>query len=217
METLVRERIVAGECSEPRTPSDLAKLAEHLFHYSQFGVEQTAKGRSAEMLQWLAEKQIDPFTQKSVAEYKRRRRRSDNWRHIPRVGTFWTSLAFAAFALSFGFVSGCATEPSARGFFGALAGITGVLSIVFMASTIAFDGLTWQLSSLYHYGRMMPEFALQTAVDIKSQFADAELFICELIHKQTVIDPFLVLRLPDGRELYLEVWNEPGFKKTREV
>jgi len=71
----------------------------------------------------------------------------------------------------------------------------------------------------------IPEFVLQTAVDVTKMMSNDgikyKLEIEMLIEKEKVApDPFLVL-VVDGPEryirFYLEVWNEPGFKQRREV
>ena len=87
------------------------------------------------------------------------------------------------------------------------------VACVCVCGSVLTDG-GWILIPVNRYKKRIPEFVLQTAIDVKSQFRCVELFVEEL---QNNPDPFLVLRLPNGKFLYLEVWNEPGFKKIREI
>ena len=71
------------------------------------------------------------------------------------------------------------------------------------------------------YKRPIPDFAAQTANDLKRRFNDVcfEIEELEIVRNKTVIlnlkDPFLVIVLPDRSRYYLEVWNEPSFKGQR--
>ena len=78
----------------------------------------------------------------------------------------------------------------------------------------------WRRSELGYYHKPVPDFALQTAKDIKEKCPDAKFFIEELeITNVPFADPFLIVK-PDSyskEEFYIEVWNEPKFKQKREV
>ena len=63
---------------------------------------------------------------------------------------------------------------------------------------------------------MVPEFALQTAVDLKERCPKASFYIEELGIKLRRLDPFLVVEYA-GLRYYVEVWNEPNFEQKREV
>jgi hypothetical protein len=71
----------------------------------------------------------------------------------------------------------------------------------------------WEVVCIKGYHLPIPEFALQTAIDVKTACPEVALFIEEL---RTTKDPFLVAKL-GGETYYLEVWNEPGFKQERVV
>ncbi|MBI1248222.1 hypothetical protein GC197_10350 [bacterium] len=77
----------------------------------------------------------------------------------------------------------------------------------------------WVMHALAKYPEPIPDFALQTIDDLRAKHPGVEFFVCALEEEEVVIDPFLVLRLPDGyehRDYYLEVWNESGFSGRRE-
>lgn len=66
------------------------------------------------------------------------------------------------------------------------------------------------------YTRPIPEFALQSALDIKKRCPDAE-FVVESFEQQAqVADPFLIVHA-GGEEFYIEVWAEHSYKQQREV
>lgn len=71
------------------------------------------------------------------------------------------------------------------------------------------------------YTQPVPEFALQTACDLKEKLPHLEFFVEELVRKtertRKPMDPFLVVRDSSGTNYYLEVWNEPGYKHERMV
>ena len=65
----------------------------------------------------------------------------------------------------------------------------------------------------------IPEFALQTACDLKERFPNFTFGIDVLEEKKEqpiTYDPFLWMR-GDWDVYYLEVWNEPGYKQERMV
>ena len=74
----------------------------------------------------------------------------------------------------------------------------------------------WVKVPLHQYKLLVPEFALQTALDIKKEYSDVKLYVEELRLEKVKLDPFLVAEDPEGNQYYLEVWNEPGFKQKRE-
>jgi len=74
--------------------------------------------------------------------------------------------------------------------------------------------LRWVAVSIKKFKKPVPEFALQTALDIKERCPEIEFEIEELTPTPC---PFLVAVLPDGSRYHLEVWNEPDFKKPRTV
>lgn len=87
--------------------------------------------------------------------------------------------------------------------------------IAFIAMNIGAPD--WGIVPLKGYERPVPEFALQSAVDISKRCHFGTFHICELSRTH---DPFLIWRIPTSKsgewmDLYLEVWNEPNFKGKR--
>lgn len=83
---------------------------------------------------------------------------------------------------------------------------------------------SWPTTLVSEYREPVPEFALERAMQIKSQLPDAQ-FGIEYIRQQTQqvsqpralqIDPFLVL-LYGHMKLYLDVWDEPRFEGRRTI
>jgi hypothetical protein len=78
---------------------------------------------------------------------------------------------------------------------------------------VAIVRMSWKMTPLRDYRQPVPEFALQTAIDLAKKCPTAQFFIDEI-----ETDPFLVVKTRSGRTVYyLESWNEPGFKKEREA
>lgn len=77
----------------------------------------------------------------------------------------------------------------------------------------------WRMRDLVVYAELIPEFALQTAIKVKTAFPNSMLCIDSLVKFSTSDygDPFLVVALnPYVNEFfYLEAWNEPGFNAVR--
>jgi uncharacterized integral membrane protein len=72
----------------------------------------------------------------------------------------------------------------------------------------------WTRTSLRRYAKPVPEFALQTALDIREQCPYAKFYVVEL---EETPDPFLAVTVEGAEGLvYVEVWNEPAFNAERE-
>lgn len=71
----------------------------------------------------------------------------------------------------------------------------------------------WVQIPIDKYPKKIPEFALDTALRVKTAFPDCSIFI-EEIDAIKIIDPFLVVY--EGNNFYyLEVWNELSYKQER--
>lgn len=221
METLVREKIAVGKCLPVIEPSQLARQASTMLTYRRLAEEEKKDAKSNVMRAWLAEQAIDPFDRESVIRYKIERSHSEYRKHLPRNPILYVGIGGLVAGALFGSVTVMYESVDLR----IIAMSVGLIGILCTLCTLAFESLSWRLSPLgTHriYAGIIPEFALQTAIDIKTKFPDAELFVEELVPDRTVfdhlmLDPFLVLRLPDGQHLHLEVWSEPGFKQVRTV
>jgi len=77
----------------------------------------------------------------------------------------------------------------------------------------------WSQTDLRSYQEIVPEYVLQTAIDIRREFKDAIFIVEHVASKRRSLeayDPFLICKY-EGEEYYLEVWNEPGFDQKREI
>lgn len=83
-----------------------------------------------------------------------------------------------------------------------------------------FIKYSWVKTNIKQYQGQVPEFALQTALDIKKRCPNVEIFIDELVAQQVPTnDPFLVVKpnTKSYKEYYVEVWNEPRYRQERET
>lgn len=171
---------------------------------------------------------IKPFTEDSVKRYKKK----TQWRAIslrerfcePIALGFFFLMCFAVAVAIVGFVAMTTFLLSpewSKTTMGAAA-IVGVVSLLFFLGfgcavpEKKTTSVRWKLIPISEYEGPIPEFALQTAVDLGKACRNSRFFVEELIVKKEVVDPFLVVTLGDAK-YYLEVWNEPGFKGKREA
>ncbi len=73
------------------------------------------------------------------------------------------------------------------------------------------SSIVWSRKPLDKYEGMVPEFALQRALDIKKECPKAKFHVDALTK---VPDPFLVVTLGD-EEFFVDVWMEPDFHAKR--
>ncbi len=74
---------------------------------------------------------------------------------------------------------------------------------------------SWAEVPIGRYHAAIPEFAMQTLVDLRRECPRAEFMIVEIIYNRMPIGgPFLAAKDESG-EFYLEVWNEPKFVQER--
>lgn len=177
----------------------------------------------------LADLDIRPFNTESVKRYKAKMER----RAMPlatRIAKSLCDILYVPFVLSLAtcatslvgcFIAWCFTP---LGWLWAIPATSGATTIVtLLTATVAFaclekDRLTavWTPIRIDEYKGLIPEFALQTALDITERCPDAKFFVEELRLEERPRDPFLVAFDGAGNAYYLEVWNEPGFVQKRE-
>lgn len=175
---------------------------------------------------------VDPFSSTSVQAYQNRMRN----RGTPIVSRILVSCwPRVEFLLEWGFYGGCIAVLA-----GIVSGIcskigyeafmtlgqTGIgflvaaICLIFVVSTanlLKVKVAEWRSILISEYAGLIPDFALQTAVDLKRKCPGIELSVEELRFKNVVLDPFLVAKDAGGTKYYLEVWNEPGFIQNRSV
>jgi len=200
------------------TDDDFAKSAKSI-GYKYMGEELERNRKSSLILRALKELEIRPFDVRSVQSYKRskliRERTKDRWIPIS-IAVIAGIIALATFAIE---GNGFEIPLRSRGLCAVvnLIGLIACSMAIFCVILGPFHDYFWHYQDIDKCNFAIPEFAVQTALDIteKCQFAKFE--ICYLAKERPTGDPFLVLVLPDWSRLYLEVWNEPGFKQVREV
>lgn len=177
----------------------------------------------------MAELGIKPFSLASVEAYKRKMVFWTNLKNL--IATL--SILFCRIALAISIVGGVLSFV--------IGGIWTIFAPIpewclwwFGASLIGFVGAglvelyrdgedlfwryaQWNKTPIYKYPEFIPEFAVQTAVDLKEKCPEAYFYIEELrIEGYPILDPFLVVKHGD-LEYHLEVWNEPCFKDKRQA
>lgn len=201
---------------------DLPGEAEEVLGYQRLSHHEQALRQLSRLEETLATLGVRPFTQQSVDKYKRRCERI--------VTPLWGRLANASFAAGFLLVllafpslilssllswASISFYLAAAALLGTVAGLSGLV-----LGNFRLRERRWVMHELGSYTEPVPEFALQTALDIKRLNPEVEFCICSLEERRVVIDPFLVMRVRENglrRDYYLEVWNESAFCGTREA
>jgi len=168
--------------------------------------------------QTLIDLDLRPFTSASVSAYKQACERKSVKR--------WPDLAASAagVVLAGGLIAlpvlivGALLAATTVAFYAAVVVCAAILVCIACSVFVAYCGVDryWRMHALCDYTQPVPEFVLQTALDIQKAHPDADFSICTLEENRVVVDPFLVLH-GQGRDYYLEVWNEPTFKQAREA
>jgi hypothetical protein len=172
----------------------------------------------------LAELEIQPFTAESVTKYKAQAVAEFEAAAVKRgEGELSdTSLRWFAASVICGLALLLATALASP-FVGNPAAFLVFVGAFVVAGALAMVGLLipreapyrWYLRQLERYEGPVPEFALQTALDIKKRLPEARFWVDELRRNAPTDEPFLSVSLHDSGRYYLEVWNEPGFTQKR--
>lgn len=140
-----------------------------------------------------------PFTKKSVEEYKKKAIKTY------RRPFYKNSCYFLLASCAFGFLAASFSVFFAIG--------AAVCFIVAILSALIGSSYEWRSVRIKEYNKQIPEFVLQTAVDVQKAFPSMVLLVEEI---QATTDPFLVVT-NGAHDYYLEVWNEPSYKQERVV
>lgn len=175
-----------------------------------------------------------PFTSKSVKRYRQWKAWCEAWRNtdwmirlraaliVIFVASILLTVVCGASALPLYFWANVPTLPIICSMVTLILAATGsfwlmVLNERYLRSGARRGYASWELTSLRGYRRAVPEFVLQTALDIQEKCPAVEFFVDELrSERERVVDPFLVAKL-GNQNFYLEVWNEPEYRQQREV
>lgn len=198
----------------------------------------------------LSDAGVVPFDLRSVEKYKKRRERIANLKHewrnyLNKRGWLTTVLlVFAVSLIVFGIqATCCATEniEFRETLYTPIEPVEAVLLslgfsvpiiVVLVAAACHFSGSAahykWHSTILKKYYKPIPDYAIQTALDITRSAEKCGLEEKPSLHVEEMIekvnhnitrldfDPFLVVRIC-GVDYYVEVWNEPKFNQKRSV
>lgn len=246
MELLVRDDLNKAE-KDPIDELDAAlmKDAEKLFGYSakDSAEEKWVAEREAKIEAALNKLGIKPFTNDSVVEYKAAvrneelKKRSNIWADIHHTYSFWSFFVSAGVGLA-ALVGAAAASIWGfhMPFLWAATGCGAVCLLAIFAAVATLDDanahdrieVSWASKNLCSYEKKIPEFALQTACDLKKLLPSVSLYVDEVhVQRMPQPDPFLYAVIENGtstlpdrqstRRYYLEVWNEPKYKQQREA
>lgn len=197
-------------------------LADEAYQVLGYATIQAKSRRQQALEKTLAELDVRPFTSASVDQYKRAHEVPPN-RLATTLVNFAAGIGLVAAIVCLPIlVVSAVTLNASLSFYLAIVILVGG-GFLIASATIGDRFVTersWLMYDLAHYSEQIPEFALQTAIDIKKRHPEVNFYICSLEENRMVLDPFLVMRVPDGgwhRDYYLEVWNEPKFSGTREA
>lgn len=217
MSTLVREKTKIAEKIDPDFASDV---------YQKLGY--TALKRSishSQVITLLQQAEISPFTSSSVRKYKKEMLDKVNTPYkranlMEAMGALLIVVAFFTFLFAIPFFT-LVSSTNFSCYVFTIAGIGVIISCIvgacFLCNKTKGLGLySWVMTPIEEYSLPIPEYALQSAMFIKDKFPDATFCVDSLEFKRRVLDPFLVMKL-DGRNYYIEVWNESDYKKERTI
>ena len=180
--------------------------------------------KSLEFLyQKMREKDIRPFNSESVEKYKKRALKQAKWKFRKSSEIQWRVALFTIVASLISAVI-CASNRL-EGFCILSIGICACACMLLCWTLGELGDMDWYFTLIKDYKEPIPEFVLQTAMDVKQICDEAKmshkLYVCGIHEMANVYpDPFLVLTINNAdmknENLYLEVWNEPTFKGERE-
>ena len=212
MTTLTRETLQPLTVDWSKESEELAEKAANLlgYHAVKTHLQIEKVNTDAQIVDTIRELQIQPYANRSVEKYKNKVIRKYTFKNIPYYCLNGVQAAFFA-TLAAAIISGIANIWLSLGYTWAWFGLAAVvcLATVLISENFVLKWkAVWDFIPISEYDNVIPEFALQTAVDLKEKCPSVNLFIEELD-----IDPFLVAKLSSGQRIYLEVWNEPKFRK----
>lgn len=206
--------------------SELGQLAEQRLGYALLNAEIVAEKQKIRkdkpLLDAMEGAGIKPFTEDSLKSYKHglvSKVRPLKFKIGENVGCLGVASLITSVLIGLvACVAGCGGQVVLCGV------VCGAASVILMI--IGFGALggnktiriSWNLVPIQDYGNRIPEFALQTALDLQQRYPDSQFFIDEATYETVSVDPFLVVKAKRSKRLfYLEVWNEPEYREQREI
>ena len=205
---------------------ELAERSQKLLCYHALKRTCEQRRTTDDLVRAMSDLDIHPFDEKSVEKYKKkqafraRRKDAQTVACAVTLGVLVACLATLVVSLLVWPVWACLAVGSsicgivALGAF--LTGVACVGTIIFMEEQLNFSILDveWKMSELKYYDHPVPEFALETACNLKEKCPGAEFFVDWMDSRRVFLnDPFLVVGDRTGKKYYIEVWNEPKFQK----
>jgi hypothetical protein len=194
--------------------TDLWKQAEEKLGYKVAKKSARQSKLKASLLSALEKADVRPFTGESVEKYKQQIESFPIV--VPMVMTLATILCYVG---SYWVLGVCS-------FWGS--GVLGVglllWSLVMTMGTVGSwvefgEGQSsnrWGRFFLENYTKPVPEFAIQTALDIRKHFRPVGKLRVWVEEAVEIPDPFLIVGAEGLDEVfYIEVWNEPSFRGER--
>jgi hypothetical protein len=200
---------------------ELAQEADRLLNYPCYREHLNAR-RDSDLVIAMRKMQLDPFTPQSVEVYKERAtkalRRKNSWvRWTELLPAFFLLSAVSAYVL-FAITAITHSNLSLVMFAITASASVGIVVLALRTRNLRVREFAWRQIPLGEYRKPIPEFALQTAVDLKRACPRAMLNVEELQTGSPKADPFLTVFDPQTqRNYYLEVWDEPSFSKERQI
>ncbi len=207
--TLERKKIESDLFALP--PDNFATACKEKLGYSVLVNVEKGEHNKFRMTEILNELDIKPFTNESVAKYKAQQISNKEPKWLQRLVAL-ELIAFIALGIYIGWP---------HGLWMILAAFIGFMITMAITDAIwEWSGWGWISLAVKDETSRIPEFALQTAMDVRDRLAaesiPALIGVETLIRQQVRADPFLFVEV-DGQRWYLEVWNEPSFKAKREL
>jgi len=208
------ERVPEAEITTADLWGDLPTEAEAILGYK--GLQQ-AQGKR-QMMQVLQTANARPFTDESVAKYMQQVYKMT----YPKVYWLQKRLTDGAMALVMITTAFCFGPALLFWFMSSVTWVPALIfSVIFVAGfatmlsteskSFGLQPGQWQTADLKGYTQPVPEFVLQTALDVKRGLPEAEFTVHNFVQMRRVLDPFLQVTY-QGNRAFIAVWDEPKFE-----
>lgn len=233
-------RVEPGQIICPQENEKLPALAQEAKQYLGYlyGADvaervDSAMSQRKQIRDVLIELDVRPFSPETVETYKRQKAKEAAGPLGCFVDRFNDALEIpfcilAVVAALCGIAWGLSWIPVLAGVWGTYCGWIAVSSLIVAVMCLISHGIlsevvaqpVWWRIPFKDYKAPIPEYVLQTGIDIKKRCSDAVLMVEGLVLEKRQLDPFLILKLPTIEEdvfqyLHLEVWEEPSFSAKR--
>lgn len=197
--------------------SDVLADAALAFGYHPGGVIAT---NDADLRRAMQQLDIRPFKQEEVDAYKK----EQVWRMNAAYRRYNIKAGISLAVTAVVWIVAIAWSLTAQ--FDALTAVLAGLGALALGITVIFalgsdfsDYYSWERKILSQTTDIIPEYVLQSALDLKRLCPVVQLLADVLVEQRTAVrgDPFLVAKVAGGPMYYIEVWTEPQFTQQREL